>query len=88
MDTFPIVRRRDEERYGEYRTKRVILEVYDAMQTAAASRRPVPTPSSIHPPPIRSVVIDIVNATIEKKLKTRNDVLPTRNRSKHRGRKS
>ena len=31
MDTFPIVRRRDEERHGEYRTKRVILEVYDEM---------------------------------------------------------
>jgi hypothetical protein len=33
MDTFPIVRRKDEERYnGDYRTKRVILEIYDDMQ--------------------------------------------------------
>jgi len=32
MDTFPIVRRKDEARYdGDYRTKRVILEIYDAM---------------------------------------------------------
>ena len=31
MDTFPIVRRKDEAKYGEYRTKRVILEIYDAM---------------------------------------------------------
>jgi hypothetical protein len=31
MDTFPIVRRQDEARFGEYRTKRVILEVYDAL---------------------------------------------------------
>jgi hypothetical protein len=31
MDTFPIVRRKDEAKYGEYRTKRVILEVYDQM---------------------------------------------------------
>ncbi len=33
MDTFPIVKRKDEARYGEYRTKRVILEVYDALAT-------------------------------------------------------
>ncbi|ETD31759.1 hypothetical protein [Williamsia sp. D3] len=34
LDTFPIVRRKDEEAHGEYRTKRVILEVFDAMQRA------------------------------------------------------
>ena len=35
MDTFPIVRRRDEEKYdGDYRTKRVILEIYDEMTEA------------------------------------------------------
>lgn len=32
LEQFPIVRRHDEERYGEYRTKRMILEIYDAMQ--------------------------------------------------------
>ncbi len=31
MDTFPIVRRKDEANHGEYRTKRVILEIYDRM---------------------------------------------------------
>ena len=31
MDTFPIVKRKDEKKYGEYRTKRVILEIYDEM---------------------------------------------------------
>ena len=31
MDTFPIVKRREELAYGEYRTKRVILEIYDEM---------------------------------------------------------
>ena len=31
MDTFTIVRRKDEAKYGEYRTKRVILEIYDQM---------------------------------------------------------
>ncbi|PSR64260.1 MULTISPECIES: Eco57I restriction-modification methylase domain-containing protein [Nocardia] len=40
MDTFPIVKRKDEAAYGEYRTKRLILEVYDAM--AEAERTGVP----------------------------------------------
>jgi len=31
METFPIVKRRDEAAHGEYRTKRVILEMYDEM---------------------------------------------------------
>jgi hypothetical protein len=29
LDTFPIVRRKDEERWGEYRTKRLVLEAYE-----------------------------------------------------------
>jgi len=29
LDTFPIVRRKDEERWGEYRTKRMVLEAYE-----------------------------------------------------------
>jgi hypothetical protein len=37
MDTFPIVKRRDEEKFGEYRTKRVILEIYDAMTNAIST---------------------------------------------------
>ena len=32
LDTFPIVRRKDEKRYGEYRTKRMVLENYDALE--------------------------------------------------------
>jgi len=31
LDTFPIVRRKDEERWGEYRTKRMVLEKYEAL---------------------------------------------------------
>lgn len=38
-EQFPIVKRRDEARHGEYRTKRVTLEVYDAMAEAIASGR-------------------------------------------------
>jgi hypothetical protein len=34
MGTFPIVKRKDEKLYSEYRTKRVILEMYDEMRRA------------------------------------------------------
>jgi hypothetical protein len=34
METFPIVKRKDEQKYGEYRTKRVILEMFDEMKRA------------------------------------------------------
>jgi len=36
MDTFPIVKRKDEKEYEEYRTKRVILEIYDEMAASGA----------------------------------------------------
>ena len=49
VETFPIVRRKDETRYGEYRTKRVILDLYDAMLTGAATREPYRT--VLDPPP-------------------------------------
>jgi len=49
MDTFPIVRRRDEEKWGEFRTKRVILEIYDAMQDSIRSGRAYQT--RLDPPP-------------------------------------
>ena len=34
METFPIVKRKDEKLYVEYRTKRVIVEVYDEVKRA------------------------------------------------------
>jgi len=37
METFPIVKRKDERKYGEYRTKKRILEIYDAMLAAHRS---------------------------------------------------
>jgi hypothetical protein len=50
MDTFPIVRRKDEGKYnGDYRTKRVILEIYDAMQESIRSGQPYRT--RLDPPP-------------------------------------
>lgn len=50
MDTFPIVRRRDEDKYdGDYHTKRVILEIYDAMQESI--RGGLPYRTRLDPPP-------------------------------------
>ncbi len=37
LNTFPIVKRKDEAKYEEYRTKRLILEVYDRMAEAIAT---------------------------------------------------
>jgi len=44
MDTFPIVRKNDEKVHGEYRTKRVILETYDALAKAVQTGKPYRTP--------------------------------------------
>jgi hypothetical protein len=49
MDTFPIVRRKDEQQFEEYRTKRVILEIFDAM--AEAERIGAPYQTRLDPPP-------------------------------------
>ena len=37
MDTFPIVKRKDEAAYGSYRTKEMILSIYDEMQEAVGA---------------------------------------------------
>jgi hypothetical protein len=49
METFPIVKRKDEKAHGEYRTKRVVLEIYDAMRRAMDAG--VPYQGSIEPAP-------------------------------------
>ena len=49
MKTFPIVKRKDEKQYGEYRTKRVILEIYDEMRRAMETG--VPYETRLVPPP-------------------------------------
>ena len=51
LETFPIVKRKDEQAHGEYRTKRVILDIYDAMQQAMETGTPYHTrldPLSAH----------------------------------------
>jgi len=49
MDTFPIVKRKDEAAFGEFRTKRLILEAYDSMQ--AAIHTGISFESTLNPPP-------------------------------------
>jgi len=49
LETFPIVKRRDIAQYGEYRTKNLILEIYDAMQRAQETGQPYQT--ILNPPP-------------------------------------
>ncbi|MFH8249481.1 hypothetical protein ACH3VR_03815 [Microbacterium sp. B2969] len=49
MDTFPIVKRKDEAQYGEYRTKRLILENYDRMQECMDNGTEFV--STLNPPP-------------------------------------
>jgi hypothetical protein len=49
METFPIVKRKDEAAFGEYRTKRVILEIYDELQQASATDKVYQT--RLAPPP-------------------------------------
>jgi hypothetical protein len=58
MDTFRIWKEKEEKQYGEYRTKRVILEIYDGMQRAIETGEPYQTrldpppadPTMAHPP--------------------------------------
>jgi hypothetical protein len=49
METFPIIRRKDEQEYGEYRTKRLILEIFDDLSTAITTGAPYRT--RLDPPP-------------------------------------
>lgn len=59
LDTFPIVRRKDEQKYnGEYKTKSTILEIYDALSESIRTGQPYQTrlepspadPRVAHPP--------------------------------------
>ena len=48
LDTFPVLKRSEEREHGEYRTKRVVLETYDAL--AAAAAKGIPYDSPLGPP--------------------------------------
>lgn len=49
MDTFPIVKRKDEAKHGHYRTKDTILQIYDALGEAIHTG--VPYQTRLDPPP-------------------------------------
>ena len=49
MDTFPIVKRKDQTQYGSYRTKEKILAIYEKMSQSIASNKPYET--ILDPPP-------------------------------------
>jgi hypothetical protein len=49
MDTFPIVRRKDEDAHGHYRTKDRILALYDTLTNCLATGQPFK--STLNPPP-------------------------------------
>ena len=48
LDTFPVLERSEERVHGEYRTKRVVLETYDALESAAS--KGIPYDSPLGPP--------------------------------------
>jgi SOS-response transcriptional repressor LexA len=49
MDTFPIVKRKDEEKFGIYRTKEMILKIYDDLAECRRTGHPYVSP--LTPPP-------------------------------------
>ena len=49
LDTFPTQQRYQEQKYGEFRSRRLILEIYDAMAESMRSGRPYQT--LLDPPP-------------------------------------
>jgi hypothetical protein len=49
MDTFPIVKRKDEDAHGHYRTKDRILALYDTLTNCLATGQPFK--STLNPPP-------------------------------------
>ena len=54
LDSFPVVRKYDERDFGEYRTKRLVLEAYDRMAEAIANGgkgwKPLADPPAGHGP--------------------------------------
>ena len=63
METFPIVKRKDEKQYGEYRTKRVILEMYDEIRRGMETGEMYRT--RLEPPPADPAVAHTPRAGVE-----------------------
>jgi len=51
MDTFPIVKRKDKEKFGTYRTKERILEIYDDLAESQRTGQPYVSPQNPSPGP-------------------------------------
>ncbi|MEZ4403423.1 MAG: DNA methyltransferase [Kofleriaceae bacterium] len=49
LDTFPVLRDKEVRQFGEYRTRRLVLERYAALATAISTRTPYTSP--LDPPP-------------------------------------
>jgi len=51
METFPIILRNDDKRFGDYRTKLLIFEIYDRMRKAIDTVRLISRTASSYLPP-------------------------------------
>ena len=49
LDTFPVLRDKEVRQYGEYRTRRLVLDRYAALATAISTGTPYVSP--LDPPP-------------------------------------
>ena len=65
METFPIVKRKDEKLFGEYRTKRLILEMYDKRMRTAMEMGEVYRTRLVPGPADKAVAHEKVGAEIE-----------------------
>ena len=71
METLPIVKRKDEKQYGEYPTKRVILEIYDEMKRAMETG--VPYRTRLEPGPADPSVAHVPRERRLQRSNTRKD---------------
>ncbi|MGO9338838.1 MAG: Eco57I restriction-modification methylase domain-containing protein [Terracidiphilus sp.] len=74
LDSFTVLRKYEENDLGEYRTKRVILEIYDAMGEAA--RTGIPYQTCLEPPPADPRVAHAPSTTQDQNFELRTLQLP------------
>ena len=72
MDSFPVLKKNDEKTHGEFRTKRVTLEVYDAMAASALSGQAYQTKLSPRPASPR-----VVHRFVGRDLPVLPSIVPT-----------
>jgi hypothetical protein len=67
LDSFTVLRKYEEGDYSEFRTKRVVLEIYDEITTAKRAGRPYKTrlnpvpadPSCCHSPRVKASALSL-----------------------------